>query len=152
MPAFAAPLSLPFASAAGDAMSLARAKLDFGQRVQGYQIMIEVLQQLGAGKGPDAAFLPPTLRHEALGGDARGWLETACLEVVERTVRYSTFYGPALPQLEWLCGTRFSTYELERRRALSAVVRGKTIQLRKDLSKPAPDHLNAEIWAKLIGQ
>jgi hypothetical protein len=81
----------------------------------------------------------------------RGWLETACLDVVERNAKYSTFYGRALDQLEWVCDTPFSTYELERRRVLSAVRRGQNVQLRKDLGKPAPDHLNAEAWAKLIG-
>lgn len=133
-------------------LSLARARLDIGQRTMGYRLIVETLQLLDAGKVPEASFLPPTLRHEGLGEPGRGWLETACIEVVERNARFSTFYGLALGQLDWVCGTRFSTYELERRRALSAVTRGQTIQLRKDLSKPAPDHLNAEAWTRLIGQ
>lgn len=132
-------------------LSLARAKLDIGQRTEGYKLVIEALQLLGANEVPGAPFLPPTLRHEMLDGAGRGWLETACLEVVERNVRYSTFYGQAIDQLDWVCSTRFSTYELERRRVLSAARRGQNVQMRKDLGKPAPDHLNAEAWAKLIG-
>lgn len=131
-------------------LSLARARHDSGQRTEGNRLVIEALQLLGTGKLPEAPFLPPTLRHEMLAA-GRGWLETACLDVVERNAKYSTFYGRALDQLEWVCDTPFSTYELERRRVLSAVRRGQNVQLRKDLGKPAPDHLNAEAWAKLIG-
>ncbi|RYE88410.1 MAG: FkbM family methyltransferase [Hyphomicrobiales bacterium] len=132
-------------------LSLARAKLDAGRRVEGNRCMVEALQLLGTGQMPKAPFLPPTLRHERLGGLARGWLETACLEVIERNRTFSSYYGPAIEQLDWVCRTNFATYELERRRVLSAVRRGQNVQLRKDLGKPAPDHLNAEAWAKLIG-
>lgn len=131
-------------------LSLARARHDSGHRTEGNRLVIEALQLLGTGQLPEAPFLPPTLRHEMLAA-GRGWLETACLDVVERNAKYSTFYGRALDQLEWVCDTPFSTYELERRRVLSAVRRGQNVQLRKDLGNPAPDHLNAEAWAKLIG-
>lgn len=133
-------------------LSLARAGFDLGRRQGSFPLVIEALQRMEGGAWPTEPFLPLTLRHEELDGAPAGWLPTNCLEAVERTARYSTFYGPALAQLDWVCGTRFSTYELERRRALSAVTRGKTIQLKKDLGKPAADHLNAEAWARLIGQ
>jgi hypothetical protein len=57
-----------------------------------------------------------------------------------------------LAQLDYVSGTRLNSYVLERRRALNAVVRGKNVELRKNLARSAPDHLNAEAWTRLIGQ
>jgi hypothetical protein len=133
-------------------LSLARATRDLGQRSRSFGLVIEALKLMDAGAQPTEAFLSPTPRHEELDGVPAGWLPTACLEAVELAAKHSTFYGPALQQLDWVSSTRFNSYELERRRALSAMVQGKSVQLRKDLGQPAQGHLNAEAWARLIGQ
>ena len=133
-------------------LNLARANNDAGHRGTAYERLVEAMRLMDAGTAPEAPFVPPTLRHEEEIGDTGTWLTGACVDAAELLSKYSSFHSGVIPQLDWLCGTSQATIAMERRRALSAAVRGKALTLRKDLRVVAPDHLNAETWAKLIGQ
>ncbi len=132
-------------------ISLSRAEHDMGNRAVCNKLLVECATAVEAGKLPKGPFVPVSQHYENLVGELRGWLMTGLVEALQQRTTYSTYYGKALPQLDWVASTRYNTCELERRRALTAIFRGKPFTLQLDLGKPAPDHLNAETWAKLIG-
>jgi FkbM family methyltransferase len=131
-------------------LSLSRAEFDFGRRSASFDLLVECGKAIDRGLMPHSAFLPVSARYETLTGDFKTWLSSSCIEALQQRGTYSTYYGRALPQLDWVAGTAFATSEIERRRALSAAVRRLPLSLRRDLRLPAPDHLNAEAWAKLM--
>lgn len=132
-------------------LSLARVASDLGLRMEATNTMRASLQMLDGGAKPQEPFLPPTLRHEGLGESQKVWLYSGCIEAFELGSKHSSFYGPVLSQLDWLSRNKLNSSALERRRALSGLIRGQAISLRRALDVAAPDHLNAEAWVKLIG-
>ena len=130
--------------------SLSRAEYDFGNRTKSLEVLRACALALDGGAIPDVPFIPILARFEQLGGDFRTWTISSCIEALQQRGSYSTYYGAALPQLDWVAGTPFATSEIERRRALSAAVRQRPLTLRRDLRIPAPDHLNAEAWVRLM--
>ena len=132
-------------------LSLARAEYDAGHRARSYDLLVDCAKALDRGEMPGTAFVPASSRSEHLVGPFKPWLLASCIEALQQRGSYSTFYGSALPQLDWVASTPFSSSEIERRRALSAALRGRNIELRRDLRRPAQDHLNAEAWVRLMG-
>ena len=132
-------------------MAAARASYDAGLRSSANAIAVEAAKLIDAGAILDEQFPPLLARYEPLIGEIEDWLRMSLLETLEQSTKYSGFFGKVRPQVNLMAGSRYLTVEIERRRALSAVFRGDSLELRMDLRRPMPGHLNAETWTRLIG-
>jgi FkbM family methyltransferase len=109
---------------AARASTLARALADSGDRTNAVRCCIEACQrsQTDADLGDDEPFLPACPRYESLEPrpDPRQWVMAAGLEQAIRLGTYSSVFGtPASARdLDFLCGSRFTCEEFERRRYL----------------------------------
>lgn len=94
-------------------------------------------------------FWPACPRYDALAPEARvgDWFIASACEQLERLSSFSSMFFGCTPGLEWLCGTPFASSEMERRRVLWAMRSGQAVEISDRLRRPAPDHLNASVWA-----
>jgi FkbM family methyltransferase len=132
-------------------IAAARSQYDAGLRSSANALAVEAAKLIDAGALLAEQFPPLTARYEPLIGEIEDWLTMSLLETLEQSTKYSGFFGKVRPQVNLMAGSRYLTVEIERRRALSAVFRGESLELRMNLSRPMPGHLNAETWTRLIG-
>jgi FkbM family methyltransferase len=93
-------------------------------------------------------FWPASPRFDAITphGNIADWFAMSIREQLERVREFSSYFGGAWPQLEWLCEQPQVSIEMVRRRALLVARSRGQVAVSERLRVEAPDHLNAEIW------
>jgi FkbM family methyltransferase len=130
-------------------LTFARIAWEAGQRAACSQaLQIAVTEARRGNFEIKEPFWPASPRFDALqpAGRESDWLIASAVELFERAAKFSSLFAPACPELEWLCHQPFASAEMERRRVLSAAIRGERIKVPTRLRSPASDHLNAAIW------
>lgn len=132
--------------------SLMRAGWELGAReivvASGMQF-VEALRRPNTIAEP---FLIATKRFEDTTpkGLPMNWFVAAGLEQLERNASYSSYFGATGLDLDWLAQQEFVAAEIDRRRLLIALRAGRRMTVPDRLAKPAPDHINAEIWSRRL--
>jgi FkbM family methyltransferase len=131
------------------ASTWARIAWEWGGRSESVGALRRLMQILsGARLQLKEPFWPADARFDdvAPGDQPAAWLAAAAAERFERTFSFSSLFSGASPFLSWLCGQKFASAEMERRRTLIAAHAGQQPRVPERLCVPAPDHLNADIW------
>jgi len=97
----------------------------------------------------DEPFWPASARFDDLapGPKRAEWLLVSAFEQLERAATYSSLFGAAEFDLDWLCAQPFVSAEMERRRILRRVRAGERVEIPARLCVAADDHLNADVWS-----
>jgi FkbM family methyltransferase len=129
--------------------SLARATWDAGQRelcvgaLKGFgDLVVRGVMDLTEPFWPAAA----RFDHIAPGAQRAGWVLGSAFEQLERVSKFSSTFGVATVDLDWLCAQPFVSAEMERRRVLQQALAGKRVEIPSRLRVPADDHLNVDVW------
>ncbi|HXZ22186.1 MAG TPA: FkbM family methyltransferase [Pseudolabrys sp.] len=129
------------------ASTWARIAWEWGARSESITVLQRLLQFAGSAQLKEP-FWPASARFDDVvaGGQPLDWFVAAAAEQYERTFSFSSVFSGASPLLSWLCGQRFVSAEMERRRVLTAARAGANPSVPERLCQPAPDHINADIW------
>lgn len=129
------------------ASTWARIAWEWGARSESVSALQRILQLLNNAQLKEP-FWPAAARFDtvAIGAQPLDWFAAAAAEQAERTINFSTTFGGASPLLPWICGQRFASTEMERRRILTSARNKMRPKVPARLCQPAPDHLNAEVW------
>jgi FkbM family methyltransferase len=129
--------------------SLARATWEAGQR----DLCLAALRGFGdlvvrGAMNLSEPFWPAAARfdHIAPGAQMAAWVLVSAFEQLERISTFSSFFGPAAVDLDWLCAQPLVSAEMERRRVLRRALAGNALEIPPRLRVAADDHLNAEVW------
>jgi FkbM family methyltransferase len=131
------------------ASTWARVAWEWGARSESVAALRRLLQMLQSARiEPREPFWPASSRFDniAPGDQPADWFAAATAEQFERTFGFSSLFDGASPMLPWLCGQKFASAEMERRRTLIAARAGLQPRVPERLRIAAPDHLNADIW------
>lgn len=129
--------------------SLARASWEGGYRATCVAALQSFAQLVGRGEmALGEPFWPASARFDniAPGAKRAEWLLVSAFEQLERAATYSSQFGLAQFDLDWLCAQPFASAEMERRRVLRKVRAGERVEIPARLCIMADDHLNADVW------
>jgi FkbM family methyltransferase len=130
--------------------SLARATWEAGYRSACVAALHSFAQLVGRGEmALGEPFWPASARFDDLAPGAKRaeWVLVAAFEQLERAATYSSQFGAAAFDLDWLCAQPFVSAEMERRRILRRIRAGERVEIPSRLCVAAGDHLNADIWS-----
>jgi FkbM family methyltransferase len=129
--------------------TLARASWEAGQRGL-CTVALRSFAEMVAHGDMDVSepFWPASARFDEIApGEMRAeWLLVSAFEQFERVPRFSSQFGQAEFDLDWLCSQPFVAAEMERRRVLRRVRAGERMEIPARLCVAADDHINADIW------
>ena len=129
--------------------TLARIARDIDRRTVSVNALGILTDALKRGTGQILEpFWPANPRFDTIppGPNVVEWFVTAALEQYEQTACLSSRFGSPGIDLDWLARQPLAGTEIERRRVLQRARAGEKIEVPPRLLKPAPDHLNADIW------
>jgi FkbM family methyltransferase len=128
--------------------SLARVAWELGARSASLGVLQTILDTGREKTELGEPFWPVNPRFDAIapGTQVGQWFLVAVLEQLERATAYSSAFAGDVVNLDWLRQQPFVATEIERRHALKQMRTGKRIAVPEKLRRPAPDHLNAELW------
>lgn len=130
--------------------TLARIASEFGMRgIAGYALKtISDLLRRGNARFNEP-FWPAHPRFDAIapGANVMEWFVVSSLERYEQLAAFSSLFGTSAVDLDWLSKQPLASTEMERRRILKRALSRSGAVITEKLSKVAPDHLNAAIWA-----
>jgi FkbM family methyltransferase len=117
-----------------------------GESVAALQRLLQILTSTRINLAEP--FWPANARFDdiAEGDQLADWFAAAAAEQFERSVSFSSVFSGDSSLLPWLCGQKFASAEMERRRTLIAAHAGRRPKVAERLCAAAPDHLNADIW------
>jgi FkbM family methyltransferase len=129
--------------------SLARVAWDAGRR----ELCIAALTSFGelVVRGVmdlSEPFWPAAARFDGIppGAQRAEWVLVSAFEQLERGTRFSSIFGNAKVDLNWLCTQPFLSAEMERRRVLQHALAGERVEVPARLCVAADEHLNADVW------
>jgi FkbM family methyltransferase len=129
--------------------SLARMTFEFGRRTLSVRVLKIMADVLKSGKGRIMEpFWPANPRFDAVppGTNVVEWFVVAALEQFERNAFFSSSFGNAGVDLDWLSKQPHVSTEIERRLILQRLRKGEKLEVPPRLQMEAPAHLNAAIW------
>lgn len=129
--------------------TLARAAWEFGSRSVSVHALSQLTRILKLGTGRVVEpFWPAQPRFDAINPGARvmDWFVVAVLEQFELNATFSSLYGTAGIDLDWLSGQPFVSTEIDRRRTLRRARSGERVNAPPRLLTAGPDHVNASSW------
>jgi hypothetical protein len=96
----------------------------------------------------DEPFWPASPRFDGLvpAGPWTGWFMASAFEQYERSKNLSSYYGASGVDLDWLCGSPYTSREMQRRRLLQAWRNGRPAAVPAELGVAAADNVNAALW------
>lgn len=128
--------------------TLARVAWDLGERNACVQILNRILSVAGKSGELREPFWPANPRFDSipLGRDLGQWFFTVVLEQLERTAQYSSMFAQPGVNVEWLSNQQLASTEMLRRHVLRRLRSGQHVVVPERLCRPAPDHINADVW------
>lgn len=126
-----------------------RVALDWGARNESVAALRQLIFSFNSGAVQiTEPFWPANRRFDEISPHQQpaDWFMAAVAEQFEKSAHFSSEFFGLSPALDWLCGTPFASPEMERRRLLFPANNGIVTKVTDRLFRPAPDHLNADLW------
>jgi hypothetical protein len=128
--------------------TLARVGWEAGRRSVTVVALRSLLSNAQRGLRIDEPFWPACPRFDVIvpGNPWTNWFMASAFEQYERSKNLSSFYGASGIDLDWLCGSPYSSPEMQRRRVLQAWRSGRSVPVPVELGVASAENVNAALW------